>query len=81
MTNTDIANVLHAILGAITPHDMNNLIRRLKRQEELQLNGSIKEQSHATVDTLRACELAVNNMVPGDRERIAAFITTRARSS
>lgn len=74
MTNANIAAVLHALLGAITPHDMNNLIGRLKRQEELQLNGSIQEQVHATTDTLRACELAVNNMVPGDRARIIKAI-------
>lgn len=77
MTNANIAAVLHALLGAITPHDMNNLIQRLKRQEELQLNGSIQEQAHATADTLRACELAVNNMVPGDRARIANLLAQR----
>lgn len=77
MTNTDIADVLHAILGAITPHDLNNLIRRLKHQEELQLNGSLQAQCHATIDTLRACELALSNMAHGDRDRIAALIASK----
>ena len=77
MTNANIAAVLHALLGAITAQDRNNLMHHLQEHEAYGLKGTMQEQADASIRTLRACELAVNNMVPGDRARIANLLAQR----
>lgn len=76
MTNADLANILHALLGNITDADFDMIVKTRHSMSSAALNGNLAQSGDATSAHLGACALAVNNMPAGVRGHIVGKLAT-----